>query len=172
MSSPRSAISSISFCDCETTTAMSVASHEARSRCSSRSRSSRRRSRGQPRLQLARARLPVRLHLVVHPHGGGLVDGDDHRLAGEAAAEEVVDDVLGDRVQPVVAGDQVVLLAELPLQLPLLVLVEIGLLDDRPSGPRRSSSLVELQLGDAVLVVERDRGAVRRSTRRSCRCET
>ena len=69
------------------------------------------------------------------------------------------DDVLGDRLQPVVAGDQVVLAGELALQLLLLRLVQLGL----------SSSVLQvvvevlvgqLQLGDAVLVVERDRGAV------------
>ena len=41
---------------------------------------------------------------------------------------EVRDEVLGDRLQPVVAGDEVVLAGELALQLLLLRLVQLGLL--------------------------------------------
>ena len=70
--------------------------------------------------------------LVVHAHGGGLVDRDDHRLAGLAAADEVGDEVFGDRLQAVVAGDEVILAGELALQLALLVVVEVGGLDQPP----------------------------------------
>ena len=76
-------------------------------------------------------RLPVLPHLVVHPQGGGLVDGDDHRLALEPSPEEVLDDVLGDRLQPVVAGEQVILPSEFPFKALLLVLIEVGGFDER-----------------------------------------
>ena len=51
---------------------------------------------------------PVLLHLVMHLERGGLVDGDHHRLSHEAA-EKVPYDVLGHRLQPVVAGEDMVL---------------------------------------------------------------
>jgi hypothetical protein len=57
---------------------------------------------------------------------GGLVDGHHHRLADEAAPEEVPHDVLRHGLQPVVAGDQVVLPAKLPFELGLLLGVELG----------------------------------------------
>ncbi len=111
-------------------------------------------------LQLGQVHLPVLLDLVVHPHGGGLVDGDDHRLALEAAAQEVLHDVLGDRLQPVVAGDQVVLAGELALQL-----ASPGPRPARRPRAGRSmsslrSGLVSCSSGDAVLVVQRHGGAV------------
>ena len=97
--------------------------------------------------------------LVVHPDGGGLVDADEHRLALVAAREEVGHDVLGDDFEPVVAGDEVVFAAEVALQPPLLGFVQLGGFEDA------LDVLVEvlvgdLQLGDAVLVVERDGRAV------------
>jgi hypothetical protein len=41
----------------------------------------------------------------------------------------VAHDVPGDFVQPLVAGDQVVILAKDTLQLPLLLFIELGILD-------------------------------------------
>ena len=79
------------------------------------------------RFQLGQMLLPVRLHLVVHPHRRGLVDADHHGLAPVAATEEVLDQIGGDGLQAVVAGDQVVFAGELPLQLLLLLLVELRL---------------------------------------------
>ena len=58
--------------------------------------------RGELRFSSASFAVQRRLDLVVHPDGGGLVDGDDHRLCRgrrvgvRGAAEEVVDDVGGD----------------------------------------------------------------------------
>ena len=75
--------------------------------------------------------LPIALHLVVHPQGGGLVDRDHHRLAHEAPAKEVAHDVAGNRLQPVVPGDDVVLPAQLPFELLLLLAVEVGRLNRR-----------------------------------------
>ena len=125
---------------------------------------------GQPRALQLRQRVVLRpqvgqvlgpglLDEVVHPHGGGLVEADVHRLAGEASADEVRDEIPGDRLQPLRAGEQRVLRAELAGQLALGVLVELGLLQQRVE--LVGEVLVDqLQLGDAVLVVERDRRAV------------
>ena len=46
------------------------------------------------------------------------------------AAEEVVDDVRGDRVQSVIAGEQVILPSEFPFQTRLLIDIEVGRFDD------------------------------------------
>ena len=69
-------------------------------------------------------------------------------------------EVVGDLVQPVVAGDQVVLLAERLLELLLLLLVQRRLVEQRV---QLVLQLVggELQLGLPRLVVERHRRAVR-----------
>ena len=83
----------------------------------------------------------------------------DHRLALVAAPHEVRDDVRGDLVQPVVAGDQVVLAGELALQLLLLLLVQFGVLEQLLHVVVQVL-VGELQFGDAVLVVQRDRRAV------------
>ncbi len=77
-------------------------------------------------LQLLQIFPPILPHLVVHADGSRLVDGDDHRLAGEATAHEMTDDVLGDFLQPVVAGDQMILARELALQFLFLVIAELG----------------------------------------------
>ena len=88
-------MSAISFCDWETTTAMSVSSHERdllvdagplQLRAAAPPRSS----------QLGEVRLPLLGDEVVHPHRGRLVDRDEHRLAEEPAADEVADEVGGD----------------------------------------------------------------------------
>ena len=104
-------------------------------------------------------RPPVRLHLVVHAHRGGLVDAHHHRLAAIAAAGEVRHHILGDGLQPILAGDDVVLAAELALQLFLLRLVQLGGFEQRLQVAVQLL-VGELHLGDAVLVVQRHRGAV------------
>ena len=129
MSTPFAAMSGISFCDADTTTAMSVASSssqlvapappDARPSPIATSVASR-----------ADPSLPRGLDPVVHPDRGRLVDRDHHRLALMAARDEVVDQVVSDGVEPVVVGDQVVLTGELASQSPLLVLVQLGLLED------------------------------------------
>ena len=124
-------MSAISFCDCETTTAMSVSRMNAI--CCVDARALERR-------QALRARSPAprgavahsRADEVVHPHRGRLVDRDEHRLAEEAAADEVADEVGGDALQTRRAGDELVLGREAPRQRALLLLVELGLLEDRP----------------------------------------
>ena len=114
----------------------------------------------QARLVLLRAAAAQkRWTFSIRADGGDLVDRHDQRLAGEAAAEEVVDDVLRDRVEPVIAGDQLVLLPESSGELALLVLVEVGLLHDRHQVVAEGR-VRDLQLRDPVLVVERDRGVV------------
>ena len=71
----------------------------------------------------------------------------------------MLDDVLRDRLQAVVAGDQLVLLAERPRELALLGLVEIGLLDDRHEIVAEGG-VGDLQLRDPVLVVQRHRRVI------------
>ena len=98
-------------------------------------------------------------HLVVHLQRGGLVDGDHHRLADEAASEEMPHDVLGDRLQPVVAGEDVVLPAQLPFELRFLFGVEFRRLDEVVD-VLVQVRVHELQLRRAVLVEERHGRAV------------
>ena len=100
------------------------------------------------------------LHLVVHAHRGRLVDRDEHRLAAIAAAGEMAHQVGGDLVEPVLAGDEVVLPGEAPRERVLFVLVQI-----RPRRCTRGDLVAqflvrELQLGHPVLVIERHRRAV------------
>ena len=156
MSRPTSRISAISFWDWETTTAMSVASMNAI--CSS-SRPLELRQRVGALAELVEVELPLLGDEVVHAHGGGLVDRDEHRLAEEAAADEVAHEIGGDPPQPLGPGDELVLGREAPRERPLLRLVELGLFEDL--GELLVEGLVDdLQLGDAVLVVERDGRAV------------
>ena len=110
-------------------------------------------------LQPRNFNLPVRLHLVVHAHRRRLVDAHHHGLAPVAAPGEMRHQVLGNRVQPVFAGDDVVLAAKLALQLFLLIFVQLG-------GFQQGFQILiqvvigELYLGDAVLVIQRHGGAV------------
>jgi hypothetical protein len=76
-----------------------------------------------------------------------------------AAVEEVVDDVFGDGVEAVIAGDEVVALAEDLPQFIFLIVVERGVFDGL------IDFLVEVGFGDlefrrAVLVEERHGGPV------------
>jgi hypothetical protein len=96
---------------------------------------------------------------VVHPHRGCLVDCDEHRLAEEPATDEVADQIGGDASQTLEACDELVLGAETPRQRAFLLLVEICLLEDRRE--LVVEALVDdLQLWDAVLVIQRDGRAV------------
>ena len=109
--------------------------------------------------QLGEVLGPLLLHEVVHAHGGGLVDADVHGLASEPPADEVPDEVPGHGAQAFGPGDQRILPTEPTHQAPFGVLVEFGLLQQL--GQFVGEVLVdELQLRDAVLVVERDGGAV------------
>ena len=113
----------------------------------------------QLRLHPGRLGLPVLAYLVMHPERGGLVDGHDHGLAHEATPQEVTDDVLRHRLQPVVAGDQVVLLSQDLLELLLLVDVEFSPVN------QIVDVVVEvwvdqLKLRRAVFVEQRHRGPV------------
>ena len=49
--------------------------------------------------------VPVMHHLVVHLHGGVLVDAHHHAFAQEAATREMMGDILGDLVQALVTLD-------------------------------------------------------------------
>jgi hypothetical protein len=118
-----------------------------------------RRGRRQGPFQFGLVGRPGPLHLVEHPHRCQLVDADHHGFAPEAAPDEVPHDVRRDLVEPFLAGDQVVLLAEHPLQLPLLVLVQFGVLD-HPVDVVVQLLVGQLKLRDAVLVEQRHGRAV------------
>ena len=59
---------------------------------------------------------PMLPHLVVHLQRGGFVDRDHHGFALKATAKEMLNDVLRDFLQSVVARDDVILPPELALQ--------------------------------------------------------
>ena len=102
---------------------------------------------------------PRLAHVVVHAHRGGLVQPDVHALAGEPAADEVRDEIAGDLAEPLRAGQQHVLLAEAPCELPFGVLVQLCVLEQ--VGKFVGEVVVDqLELGDAVFVVQRDGRAV------------
>ena len=103
--------------------------------------------------------MPERLHPVVHPDGGGLVDADHHRLAELPAPQEVLHQVLGNLVEPVTTGDQLVLAAELTLDQALDLLVD-ALAVEQVFHVGLQLGVGQLQLRDAVLVVERHGGPV------------
>ena len=98
-------------------------------------------------------------HLVVHLERSGLVDGYNHGFAHEAAAQEVAHDVLRHRLQPVVAGDQVILATQHLLQLRLLRIVETGVLNEAVEVVVEVG-IDKLQFGRAVFVEERRGGAI------------
>ncbi len=99
------------------------------------------------------------ISFCVHAQRGRLVDGNHHRLALEAPAGEMPHDVLRHRVEAIVAGDEVVLARQLLLQPRLLLGIELRALD-QVVDLLVQVRVDELQLGRAVLVVERHRGAV------------
>ena len=103
-------MSAISFCDWEMTTAMSVLAHEGDLTFHEVHLLGGEASPAEGLFIALESLAPESLDLLVGPHGGDLVDGDDHGLAGKPSAEEVIHDVSSDRVQPVISGDQLVLL--------------------------------------------------------------
>ena len=114
---------------------------------------------GQFGFQLVETGLPMSLDLGVHSQCGEAVNADHHALPQMPPAHEMLDQIAGNRLQPVLAGNQMVFPGERPLQLLLLRLVQFGLYQ------QRFHVLVQvlvrqLQLGNAVLVVERHRRPV------------
>ena len=102
---------------------------------------------------------PVPAHLVVHFQRRRLVDGHHHRLAQEAAPEKMPDDVLRHGFKPVIAGQDVILAAQLAFELCLLFVVQAcrfyGVVDLFVE-----VGVDQAQFGRAVLVVERNRRAI------------
>ena len=80
---------------------------------------------------LRRLRLPARDDPLVHPGAGDLVDADEHRLARLPSRRAVLDEIGRDLVEPLVGGDDLVVLAEQLLEQRRLIGVEFGLLDLR-----------------------------------------
>src|SRR3546814_6432269 len=106
----------ISFWDWETTTAMSVDSISSMRLASHGCSSWQGIVLGS---QLGPVFGPRLLHVVVHPHGGGLVEPVVHGLAGEPAAHDVPHEILGHRAQAPGPGQQRVLPTEPSGQLTL-----------------------------------------------------
>ena len=103
--------------------------------------------------------LPLLADEVVHPHRRRLVDRDDHRLAVEPAPDEVAHEIARDRPQPLGPADERDLAGEAPHEQALGLVVDLGLLEDLVQ--LLVERLVdELELGDPVLVEERNRRAV------------
>ena len=111
MSRPRLAIRAISFCEGLTTTAMSVFVSQSSCSCSAaRSTAS---VIVATRFVSAREHfVPMAANLVIHADRGRLVDGDEHRLAAIATPREMPHQIGGDLLQPVIVGDQLILLGE------------------------------------------------------------
>ena len=73
--------------------------------------------------------LPSRNDRLEHPGTGDLVDAHQHRLARLPPGRAVLDEIGRDLVQPLVGGDDLVVLAQQLFEQRLLVGVELGLLD-------------------------------------------
>ena len=69
--------------------------------------------------------LPEALNLVIHLHGGELVQGYHHTFAEVAAPREMVNDVLGDGIQTAVPLDDLDFLRKFVFQFLLLRVVQI-----------------------------------------------
>ena len=112
------------------------------------------------RLQLGNFPGPVFLCQVVHPHTGDLVQAHEHSLPAGPQVGVVAHKVPGDGVQPLLSGQQMDFLGKFPLQLLLLVHVQVGPLDgvQNPVGDLRV-----VEVGDLippVLIVQGNRGPV------------
>ena len=103
--------------------------------------------------------LPSRNDPLEHSGTGHLVDAHQHRLARLPSGRAMLDEIGGDLVQPLVGGDDLVVLAQQLVEKRRLVGIEFGLLDFRRDavvqvGPRHAELLAP------VLVDELDGGAV------------
>ena len=107
------------------------------------------------RLQVRQMLLPILLYLVVHAHGGRLINGDHHRLAFVSATREVGDDILCDLFEALIPGNKVVLAPEFPFQLPLLLLIQFRIFEE-PLHVLVEVLVRELHFWYSVLVVQRN----------------
>ena len=103
--------------------------------------------------------LPQPLHLVVHHDGGVLVHGHDEPFAEVAPPGEVVDDVAGDGLQPVLALDDLHLAGVPAFELLLLRVVEVLVFEDLVELVAEVLVLLE-DFGHALLVEQRHGGVV------------
>ena len=113
----------------------------------------------QLRLDALHLPLPVLLHFVVHAHSRDAINGDEHGLALIATTQEVLHQILSDLLQSILSGDQVVLAGELPLQLALLILVQLRLFQ-QTLHVGVEVLVGQLQLRDATFVEQRNRCAI------------
>jgi len=74
--------------------------------------------------------LPLGIHFVIHFQGGCLINTHHHGFALMPPIDEVVHDVLRHGIEPVIPGDQVVALAQQPLDLLFAIRIEVSLVDD------------------------------------------
>ena len=117
---------------------------------------------GKPRrslAQLTEVYLPLLGHEVVHADRGRLIDGHEHRLTQETATDEVANEIGGNPSQTLRSSEELVLGSESAGESTILCLVEFGPFEDRCK-LLLETLVLDLQFGDAVLVVEGDGGAV------------
>ena len=103
---------------------------------------------------------PVLLRQIIHSDTGDLVQADEHGFAAGPQVGVMTYKILCNRLQALLSGQQMDLLDKLPLQLFLLVHVQVGPLDgiQNPVGDLRV-----VQIRDCVatvLIVQRHRGAI------------
>ena len=72
---------------------------------------------------------PMRLHLVIHSDGSGLINGNHQRLAQKATPQEMPHNILCHGVQPVITRDQVILPPQHLFQLGFLILIQARIFD-------------------------------------------
>ena len=90
--------------------------------------------------------LPWRNDPLMHAGASDLVDADQHRLPGLPPGRAMLDEVVGDLVQPIVGRDHLVVPAQQLFEQRRLVGVEFGLLD------LGGDAVVEVQPGNAELL--------------------
>lgn len=75
-------------------------------------------------------RFPFGADFVIHLEGSSLVDGNNHGLPLVASVEEVVDEILRDGVEAVVARDEMVASAEEACELLFALFIQSSFVDD------------------------------------------
>ena len=103
--------------------------------------------------------LPMGHDPLVQAGAGDFVDADQHGLAGFPAGGDMHHEVSGQLIQPIIGGDDFVILAQQFFQQGFLIPVEVGL------GDGVGDTVIEVESGDAqllapVFIDQLDGGAV------------
>ena len=98
-------------------------------------------------------------HFVVHLQRCGFVDANHHRFAGKSAIRKMPHDIFRHRLQPVITGEDVILLAQFLLKPLLLIRVQLRFFDDLVN-ILVQIGIHQVQFRRAVLVEKRHRRAV------------